>query len=124
MGTDRPLYFTKDYELVYRDDDLPTHYGFKVGSKFDRLEKRYGALQKEGAQKASLLSKPKPQRMKASLTENAKRVIKDLDKRGAWVETGQLRNFPEDEQSGKVISSRTYVRNLTILTEYLAANRK
>ena len=47
MGTNRPLYFTKEYELVYRDDDLPTHYGFKVGSKFDRLEKRYGALRKE-----------------------------------------------------------------------------
>ncbi|MBW8885484.1 MAG: hypothetical protein JF612_12085, partial [Planctomycetia bacterium] len=31
LRTNRPLYFTKQYELVYTSDDLPTHYAFIIG---------------------------------------------------------------------------------------------
>ena len=41
MRSNKPLHFTREYELTYSDDDLPTHYGFKVGSKLDELENRY-----------------------------------------------------------------------------------
>ncbi|MBL8826730.1 MAG: pectic acid lyase, partial [Planctomycetaceae bacterium] len=41
LKTNRPLYFTKQYELTYDDSDLPTHYGFKIDSKLDRIEKAY-----------------------------------------------------------------------------------
>src|SRR5688572_18450003 len=29
LESNKPLYFTRDYRLVYTDDDLPTHYGFQ-----------------------------------------------------------------------------------------------
>ena len=41
MGSNRPLYFTKDYKLTYSADDLPTHYAFKVSSRVDRLQAEY-----------------------------------------------------------------------------------
>src|SRR3954471_5458077 len=30
LKTNRPLYFPKDYQLTYSDDDTPTHYAFKI----------------------------------------------------------------------------------------------
>src|SRR5690606_27390840 len=35
LKTNRPLYFTKDYQLTYDDGDMPTHYGFKSTSRLD-----------------------------------------------------------------------------------------
>ena len=29
LKTNKPLYFTKTYELTYDDSDMPTHYSFK-----------------------------------------------------------------------------------------------
>lgn len=29
LKTNKPLYFTKDYQLTHDDSDVPTHYGFK-----------------------------------------------------------------------------------------------
>jgi hypothetical protein len=44
LKTNRPLYFTKKYELVYTADDLPTHYGFITGGNLDRLRTDYERL--------------------------------------------------------------------------------
>lgn len=44
LQSNRPLYFTRDYVVTYDDSDLPTHYGFKVESKLDRIEKEYEAV--------------------------------------------------------------------------------
>ncbi len=44
LKTNKPLYFTRDYQLTYSDDDMPTHYGFKMRSSLDGIEKRYNAL--------------------------------------------------------------------------------
>ena len=41
LTTNKPLYFTTKYELVYTDTDLPTHYAFKIGSKLDAIAKEY-----------------------------------------------------------------------------------
>ena len=46
LGTDRPLYFTKDYELTYSDADMPTHYGFKVGDGTASIQREYERLSK------------------------------------------------------------------------------
>ena len=29
LQTNRPLYFTREYQLTYRDNDMPTHYSFQ-----------------------------------------------------------------------------------------------
>ena len=33
LRTNRPLYFTKDYQLTYSDADTPTHYAFKTSDR-------------------------------------------------------------------------------------------
>lgn len=121
LGTDRPLYFTRDYRLVYTDDDLPTHYGFKVGSKLDRLEQRFHKLRQSGPSMQAEIPSAKPPRMTSKLRARAAHSIAALDDRGAWVEPGQLRNFAGDEQVAEVIDTRTYIRNLTVLAECFGA---
>ena len=39
LKTNKPLYFTKTYELTYDDSDMPTHYGFKLDGKLDQLRR-------------------------------------------------------------------------------------
>jgi hypothetical protein len=57
-----------------------------------------------------------------SLAEKAKRAVKALDDRGAWVEPGPMR-YVKTRVDG-VIDCRTFIRNVGILAEYLAASRK
>src|SRR5262249_43198038 len=44
LKTNKPLYFTKQYELVYTSDDMPTHYSFIVGSGVAQLRAEYEKL--------------------------------------------------------------------------------
>ena len=44
LKTNKPLYFTKEYELTYNDDDLPTHYGFKISDGSESISKEYERL--------------------------------------------------------------------------------
>ena len=41
LKTDTPLYFTKEYELTYSDADMPTHYGFLIENKLEKIEGEY-----------------------------------------------------------------------------------
>lgn len=123
IGTDKPLYFTREYKLVYTDNDLPTHYAFKVGSNLDRLDSRYKQLVKDGPSRSFSVAKARKPRLSKDLTKRAEKIVKALDKRGAWVEKGTLRNFRGDDQVDKVIDSRTYARNVLTLAMYIAASR-
>ncbi len=127
LHTNKPLYFTKDYMLTYSSDDMPTHYGFIVSSKLDRLAKDYdklksadvGKLQESGAR---LLERPKAPKLTDDLRRQAGEAISSLDERGAWVEPGQLRAHPDDETTS-VIETATFIRNIGVLSEYIAASR-
>ncbi len=121
MGTDKPLYFTRDYKLVYTDDDLPTHYGFKVGSKLDRLESQYKSLRSNGPSKRSLIRSARAPKMSESLAKRTAEVIRSLDQRGAWVQDGSMKNF---DGVSKVIDTRTYTRNILTLADFIAAAKK
>jgi PelA/Pel-15E family pectate lyase len=37
LETNRPLYFTRGYQLTYSDADMPTHYAFKTGDRTDKI---------------------------------------------------------------------------------------
>ncbi len=124
IGTDKPLYFTREYKLVYTDDDLPTHYGFKVRSNLDRLEARYKQLVTDGPSKSFLVARARKSRLSKDLTKRTEKIVKDLDKRGAWVEKGTLKNFKGEEQVDKVIDTRTYARNVLTLAEFIAASQE
>lgn len=122
LKTNRPLYFTTAYKLTYDDDDLPTHYGFQVGSNIDRLQRDYNKIVGDPGIKNSVWT-PQRAKLKASksITKAAERVINSLDQRGAWTETGQLKARGNDTSERKVISCKTFVKNLRTLVRFVAA---
>ncbi|MBN8624297.1 MAG: pectic acid lyase [Planctomycetes bacterium] len=119
LHTNKPLYFTKDYVLTYDDSDLPTHYGFKVGSdSIDTVENEYKKLVEKGipAKKTPDLSRPT---FSKRIAADAARAAEKLDERGAWVEEGKLKNY--DDAGEKIITSRTFIMNLRALARCAGA---
>jgi PelA/Pel-15E family pectate lyase len=121
LQTNKPLYMTKTYELVYDDGDLPTHYGFKVSHKLDRLTKdqeRLAKLKPKELEKerARLRSKTKGRPNDADV----QRIVAAQDDRGAWVQDGKLRYHGSKDDTKRVIESATFVKNLDTLSRYLA----
>lgn len=125
LKTNRPLYFTKQYALTYRDDDMPTHYGFKLGGDaLDRIGRDHDRLLQRDPEEL----KKEPRRYswpKSSkgLAARAKRVVEALDGKGRWVRDGRMSTFGDDDPTRRVIDCRTFIRNVEILSDYLAATR-
>lgn len=124
LRTDRPLYFTKAYELTYSDADMPTHYCFKYSSGLAKLRRAYERLAAADPEQLREASRPVASRPRLSsrLIEQTRQVVEAQDDCGRWVERGWLRSFDEEEQSGRVISCRTFVKNIGVLGRYLAAS--
>ncbi|NNE00772.1 MAG: polysaccharide lyase [Pirellulaceae bacterium] len=123
LGTNRPLYFTKDYQLTYSDQDMPTHYGFVVDSKLDQIQRQLESLQKQTTPRRSRWKGPTATKKTQSLAKAARQAIEQLDDRGAWVESGRLRYHGDDDDTTKVIRSVTFCKNLITLADWIAANR-
>ena len=122
LQTNRPLYFTREYALTYSDADLPTHYAFKVGNRTDRIEGLYQRILKEGRE--TILTERAQVRPVAE--ERIQAIIDALDAEGRWLEEGHLRN-PKDRHTpivAEVISCRTFNRNLTLLSQYVASQNQ
>ena len=130
LRTNEPLYFTREYELTYSDADMPTHYAFKVSAGriastrayYERIlrEGREALLAERRGRQESVLGAGRSGSQDA---ERVKEVIEALDERGRWVEPGQLRD-PENRGNrieAKVISCRTFVRNMMVLARYVGA---
>lgn len=126
LKTNRPLYFTREYELTYSDSDMPTHYSFKVSSRLESLERDYQRLLESGPPKpttaAERTARPAPPRLTNSLTQQARQVIEQMDDRGAWVERGAMRQAGDD-QVKQVIETRTFIKNLDTLSRFVAASK-
>jgi len=116
LGTNRPLYFTKDkYELVYADDNLPTHYSFKGGYGVRKAIALYERLMKEGRETLLAERKAKPSseliRRRAEASESKVRgIIAALDDQGRWVK-------------GHTIHTSVFITNMAHLGDYVAAAR-
>jgi hypothetical protein len=121
LKTNQPLFFTKVYDLTYKDDDLPTHYAFKIGSKLDQISKEYDRLVKLSADD---LKKKRPierPRVTPALVAEVEAALKALDSDGRWIESGKLRYHGPDDTTNRVIESATFIRNVGILSRYLTA---
>lgn len=97
LKTNRPLYFNKAYEVVYTDDDMPTHYGFKQDAKLDALEKELARV-KAGA--------PKPPR---NPDGEIRRALAAIGPDGLWTE--EIAGRP-----GRWVRSETFVRYVEALS--------
>lgn len=118
LKTNRPLYFDRDYKLTYDGRNVPTHYGFTFPSRLDAIEAEYHALSKEQSGSPAALSKasePSPE-----LAATVRTIIDQLDSRGAWVEPGAARDNRGRKVPGGVITSATFIQNVTTLCQYLA----
>ncbi len=119
LKTNRPLYFTTDYQLTYEDDDLPTHYGFIVSNGLKGIEREYERL--DAMDPSELLASPKPPgRSNARQIARVKKVLSALDEQGRWVEDGRLRYHGSDDPTRRIVSCRTFAGNLKVLSDYLA----
>lgn len=120
LRTNKPLYFTKDYKLTDDDSDLPTHYGFKVGSKIESQRKRFEEI---SALKSEKLAGKRESRYALSTgkpsDKDVRAMINSLDTRGAWVEDGKLRYHGKNDSTRRVIDSATFVKNLETLSRYV-----
>lgn len=113
LRTNRPLYLTREYRLTYRDDDLPTHYSFQVGSGLDAIEQDLlDALNTPPDQLRPVFKPVRPLSRTDALAARATAVIRQLDSRGLWVDAGHLRSRPNVEE---VIEMKTLIRKLPIL---------
>jgi hypothetical protein len=124
LKTNRPLYFTKQYELIYTADDLPTHYGFITSSNIAGLRADYEKLVATDPAKLKPAAKPPKYELSSAVTAAARRAIDSLDPRGAWVESGRLRATDQVQNSvDRVITTQTFIRNLDALSRFLAGTK-
>lgn len=113
LHTNRPLYFTTKYELVYTDDDCPTHYAFKMTIPVDRLRQEFrgGAGMRQAYVQEAGRGGVLWQEMRRPVTnvssQAVRAVIDALDGRGRWVEDGRIR-------------CSDFIRNVDVLTAYIA----
>lgn len=120
LKTNKPLYFTKDYKLTYADDDVPTHYGFKVSSRLDAIAAEYERVKDRppvGKKEPAARGKPSARQI-----ADAKAALAALDEKGRWVEDGKLKYHGADDPTRRVIDSRTFIKNVRALAAYLATD--
>lgn len=124
LRTNRPLYFTRDYQLTDSDADMPTHYAFKIPDGLDRIAQQYEELRTRGPDKANP-EQPRPRRRQASKpqADQVESVLNALDSRGRWTTPGRLRSQPADDPDTRIIDTATFCKNIQILSSYLDATR-
>jgi PelA/Pel-15E family pectate lyase len=120
LETNRPLYFTKDYELTYSDADMPTHYAFIVPNGLDAIEREYERV--SDLPPDELLPKPRtgPRKASSGMEKQVRGILAKLDSRGRWLDKGRLKYQADDDPSGRVIDCHTFVGNVRALSAYLA----
>jgi hypothetical protein len=124
LKTNQPLYFTQKYELVYTDDDLPTHYAFTTTNNLRRIRADYEKLLATDPAKLKPVKKPEQHELSDSLEKAARAAIDALDDRGAWVENGKLKSETDPEDKAKrIITTATFMKNVETLSRFLAATK-
>ena len=137
VGTNRPLYFTRKYELTFKDDDLPVHYSFKSGYGVNSMMKRYEALRKvtpaELQARLEKVTTPEEYRARApGMAPKVETLLAAQDEQGRWVKVvgrveqvkdkeGRIKRVVDEDNKLSMIYSRTFVGNVRFLSKYLAA---
>ena len=116
LRTNRPLYMSrrgKIYSLTYSDAKLPAHYGWKSASRLPELTRRYQDAQAGRSDRSPVTM------------QEVRRVIAALDSQGRWVSQyngERLVGQAKMPRGAKYLSSETFSRNMTLLSEFLMAN--
>lgn len=121
LRTNKPLYFTTDYQLTYDASDLPTHYAFKVPDGTAAIAREYERLKSLPADQLIVLGQTKPAKVTAEMIAEVQAVLAAQDARGRWVEDGGLKYHRPKDPSLRVIRSETFTKNVELLSRYLSA---
>jgi hypothetical protein len=121
LKTNRPLYFTRDYELTYDGSQVPTHYGFVFDSRLDAIEAAY-LRQRNGAG----LSEDEAPQLTPALSAKVRAIIASQDPRGAWTEPGMVRDLEgrKVKSDDGVISAATFIDNMRTLAAFITAGKR
>jgi hypothetical protein len=124
LKTNKPLYFTTDYKLVYSDDDLPTHYGFQSSFGVESMLRYYEKVKSMGREKYLAAQKRPPltaqqraARAKA-MEKQVQEIIAAQDGKGRWITRNKLET--RGMTFGDRIESRVFIHNMRVLSAYLA----
>ena len=124
LKTNKPLYFTRDYTLVYTDDDLPTHYGFQSSFGVESMIRYYEKVKSMGREKflAAQKSPPLNPQQRASRAKAMEKQVWEIiaaqDDKGRWVTRTKLES--RGMTFGDRIESRVFIDNMRVLSIYLA----
>jgi hypothetical protein len=116
--SNKPLYMFrrgKSYTLTYDDSQLPKHYGWKIDSRLDEIEREFQRLKREG-------TKPAPTTNTDQLEAGVRETLKSLNS-DRWISTfsGEpLAGQPKFRPGDKYISSGVFSRNVELLSRYLS----
>jgi len=107
------------YKLTFDDSNLPTHYGFKSGSKVDKLEERFKVLESGG--------QPEPSRRSLkSLKKDAEEILVQQDSTGRWITDKNGKAVPNADGKDPeklFIQSEVFSKHLSRLAEFVLAAR-
>lgn len=114
LGTNKPLYFDRKYNLTYSDENLPTHYSFKIISKLNSLKTQL----RDARSGQSPHSEPS-----AARTERAaRRYVNELNAEGGWLDPRGMRGFGKVSREG-IYQSETFADRIRTICEYLRFKR-
>ena len=124
LQTNRPLYFTKKYELTYRDNDMPTHYSFQSSYGVENMIRYYEAVRKQG--RTAWLAAQTPKKLTAaqraaraeSMEKQIRIVIAAQDAQGRWITRGKLetRGMTFEDR----METKTFIDHIGVLSKYLS----
>jgi len=98
---------------------MPTHYGFKVSSSLGSIRKRYEKLLEKPKSKLDEKG-DKGTGTPAATMEDINSILDGMNEDGAWLEKGKLKYIKGARTDGNIISSETFIRNLTMLSNFLS----
>jgi hypothetical protein len=118
LRTNRPLYFTRDYQLTYDDNDVPTHYSFKIADGLGAITKEFESVKALSPAEIKT-GRARTPKITAPPGSVVREIIAAQDARGRWVEEGRLRYHGGQDDTTQVIRSATFIRNVETLSDYL-----
>jgi len=124
LQTNRPLYFTREYQLTYRNNDVPTHYSFQSSYGVKSMIHYYEAVRKQGrtawlaAQNSKTLTADQRAARAKAMEEQVRLVIAAQDAQGRWITHGKLET--RGMTFGDRMETRTFIDHIGVLSKYLS----